>query len=234
LKGAKKMIQTIPKGKDYIVGISLGSTSNDWTALVIVECVETDGHMEYQVVNITRFPIGSTFVDISNKLKLIWNKLRGEKEPYNSRTVAVDVTGASEAVVNLIADSIDIDYEVTITQCAAATRDEKRRQRWSVPKKDLIGALMLVYQAKQFRIADSLQDAETLAREAEKYTQSSNIKISESSDELWREGADDDLLLAWAVMMWAIGKREPSVCIPMPKQEVWNPYDQAMNPYMRR
>jgi len=70
----------------------------------------------------------------------------------------------------------------------------------SVPKRDLIAALVVGFESKTLRIARGLRHVENLEREAQAFT----MKLSASGHDSYnaRSGEHDDLLLALAMPVW--------------------------------
>jgi hypothetical protein len=92
-----------------------------------------------------------------------------------------------------------------VTIATSATSQAKRDPKfgdWTVPKKDLVGALQTLAFSGGLPIARSLKEARTLTQELEhfrtKYTHSANVTY-----EVWRERDHDDLVLAVALASWA-------------------------------
>jgi hypothetical protein len=69
-----------------------------------------------------------------------------------------------------------------------------------VPKKDLVGVLQVLLQAKGLKVAQHLAFAGTLAEELQQF----RMKTAPLTDDVveWRERPHDDLVLAVAVAAW--------------------------------
>jgi hypothetical protein len=92
---------------------------------------------------------------------------------------------------------------VTITGGATASR---RGSRWSVPKRDLIGAAQVALQTKQLKIASALPTAQTLADELAAY----RVTVNEDGRDTYgngREAPNDDLVLALAIGTYVATQR---------------------------
>jgi hypothetical protein len=78
----------------------------------------------------------------------------------------------------------------------------------SVPKRDLIAALVVAFESGRLKIAAGLPHAEALEREAAAFT----MKINASGHDTYnaREGEHDDLLLAVSLPVWHAGRRPPA------------------------
>jgi hypothetical protein len=83
-----------------------------------------------------------------------------------------------------------------------------------VPKKDLVGVLQVLLQARRIAVASTLPAAATLVEELLAF----QVRVTAAAHETfgaWREGRHDDLVLAVAVAAWAGEHMAP------PRYEVW-------------
>jgi hypothetical protein len=124
------------------------------------------------------------------------------------RTLVVDATGVGAPVVDLLrAAKIDCEIvAVAITGGANAGTSQRGLIR-SVPKRDLIVGLQLMFETGQLRIARALRGAEMLHNEL----MGMRVRISASGHDSYgsgREGQHDDLVLALALACWRA--KEPS------------------------
>ena len=84
---------------------------------------------------------------------------------------------------------------VTITGGVTSSRIGSR---WSVPKRDLIGATQVALQTRQLKIASALPTAQTLADELAAY----KVTVSDDGRDSYgngREAPNDDMVLALAI-----------------------------------
>jgi hypothetical protein len=117
----------------------------------------------------------------------------------------VDHTGVGRPVVDLFkAARLGVPiWPVTIATSAmgAARRDEQTGD-WTVPKKDLIGAMTALAHQGRLSVSDQLPEARTFKEELRNF----RMKITAASNltfEAWRENDKDDLVLAVAMVCWA-------------------------------
>ena len=91
--------------------------------------------------------------------------------------------------------------EITITGGDSVNGDWAH---YRVPKRDLVSNVQVLLQEKRLRIASTLAEAETLAKELAEF----EARISPRGHDTygaagdWREGANDDLVLALAMACW--------------------------------
>lgn len=188
--------------KKYIIGMSLGQ-HDQWTALVVIERIKEEGKSAYHVLNAERFTMGSQYQDIARRLKHIWERIGCLDSRQNSRELVIDITGIGESVIRLFKrQGIRVKKEVIIVNGKKASRDEKTGQ-WNVPKKDLVGALQVLFQSGRLKIAEGIPDAQLIIDELVNF-KDDNIKagVDDSIDESWRENPNDDYVLAIAVALW--------------------------------
>ena len=95
---------------------------------------------------------------------------------------------------------------MTITACDDVVEDGSC---FRVPKRDVISTAQVLLQTDRLKIARDLPNAQILLRELQGFRM--NVDLKKTSDSLaWREGANDDLVLALAVGLW-MGERRPGI-----------------------
>ncbi len=113
-------------------------------------------------------------------------------------SLVVDQTGVGRPVVDLFRQARLRLIPVTITGGEKQSRGE---DGYHVPKRNLVSALQIAFQAGKLRIAKDLVEAETLVKELLNF----RAKINSSGRdtyEAWREGMHDDLVLAVSLACW--------------------------------
>jgi hypothetical protein len=143
-------------------------------------------------------PPGSSYAVIVRRVKAI---LTGLREP----TLVLDVTGVGKAAVELFREAELAPYVVTITAADEVTDDF---QNFRVPKRDVISTAQVLLQTDRFKIAKDLPNAQLLLRELQCFRM--NVDLKKTDALAWREGANDDLVLALAVGLW-MGERRPGI-----------------------
>ena len=92
------------------------------------------------------------------------------------------------------------------------TAGDEVTEQWPcfrVPKRDVISTAQVLLQTDRLKIARDLPNAQLLLRELQSFRM--NVDLKRTSDSLaWREGANDDLVLALAVGLW-LGERRPGI-----------------------
>lgn len=216
-----------------MIGLDLGQ-SQDYTALSISErtiletdemvttdedgmIAETFGAVPRRVPVVTpklitridvrhlhRWELHTDYVVMAHEVLDIARKL--PEKPVKPILV-IDHTGVGRGVFDIFQHSgINIPIlAVTITGGQQARFDPDRPWMWSVPKKDLAGAMQVAVQNDRLRIAPGLPLAAVLAREMQAF----RVKITSAANmtyEAWREGDHDDLVLSVALGCWAIAR----------------------------
>lgn len=90
---------------------------------------------------------------------------------------------------------------LTLTGGTVAHADPHAWDDWTVPKREVIGAVAVLLQQQRLRVARALPHAETLVKEAQNF----QWKVSPTGLDqygAWREGQHDDVLLAVAIAAW--------------------------------
>ena len=71
-----------------------------------------------------------------------------------------------------------------------------------MPKRNLVSTVQIALQSGHLKIAEELALAETLRKELSSFRIKVNISTAHDSNEAWREGDHDDLVLATALDCW--------------------------------
>jgi len=80
---------------------------------------------------------------------------------------------------------------------------------YRVPKKDIVSVTQVLLQTGRLKIARALPHAELLARELVNFRSRVTAQTAESQLN-WRDGANDDLVLALAIAAWQ-AERDPGL-----------------------
>lgn len=124
--------------------------------------------------------------------------------------LVIDATGVGQAAIELFKSAGLGPTVVTITAGGEVT------EQWPcfrVPKRDVISTAQVLLQTDRLKIARDLPNAQLLLRELQGFRM--NVDLKKPSDALaWREGANDDLVLAFAVGLW-FGERRPGIPAPI-------------------
>jgi len=187
--------------RDFVLGLDLGQAA-DFTALAVVERMPTG----YSVPFLARTR-GKPYPEIVAKVA---DLVRRPPLASASRLV-VDATGVGRPVLDMIRAAGLDPLAVTIT---AGAKVSGGRRAARVPKRDLVTALLVAFQAGTLKIAASLPHASTLAAELS----AMRVRITAAGTDQygpWREGEHDDLVLALALAVWT-AERTPRLVAHSP------------------
>jgi hypothetical protein len=171
-----------------------------------------NGKPEYRVRYLERPPLGTSYVDVVERILELLESLRDTE-----LVLAVDTTGVGRPVADMLKSRLHKWLEsnrrvrltigwITITGGDSVTKAEGGGLR--VPKRDLASAPLVLMQNKQLKIAQEMPLADTLRKELLNFKVKINISTAHDSYEAWREGDHDDLVLSVALACWA-GERFP-------------------------
>jgi hypothetical protein len=179
-------------GERYTIGLDLGQ-SRDSTAIAVVRKVEEPGHKPvFQVGNLIKLPLGTTYPDIVSYVTefVCRPRFRGKYE------LVIDFTGVGRPVF----DMFRVQGLSPIGVCfTAGTAITNHGFTYSVPKGHLISGLQSILYG-QLKIRDSLPDVPELIKEIEAFqvdfTDTGHMRFNA------RSGAHDDLIMAIAIAVW--------------------------------
>ncbi len=199
-----------------LIGLDLGQ-QNDYTAICVVEATPTIYEMavpgrdpefhlpistvqsyestpvSYAVRHLERMNLGASYPDVVRRIIALLHAID------DAPLLVVDHTGCGRPVVDMIREQGLDPVAVTITGGDAVSHDGPD---FRVPKRDLVGALVVALQNNRLKIARSLPDAETLTAELLNFKVKINVKTAHDSYEAWREGQHDDLVLSVGLAVW--------------------------------
>jgi hypothetical protein len=180
----------------YIAGLDLGQAV-DYTALAILE--QTRNGQEpatYTCRHLERWPLGTSYTQIVADVA----RLTGQA-PIAGGTLVIDGTGCGRPVVDLFRAGEQAGV-VPVMITAGHQVSRALDGYLHVPKRDLVGAMLALANARRFKFARGLR----LAKVAEKELSTFTVKITASANEQfssdWREGQHDDICLALLLAAW--------------------------------
>lgn len=180
----------------YILGLDLGQT-HDYSALTLDE-IRGRGEPDsrHDIRHIQRWPLRTPYPQIVADVAAMTR--RAPLEPAD--TLVIDQTGVGRPVVDMFrAANMAIEMvAVTITGGHQVTRDG---DEWHVPKRDLVSVVQVLIQSGRLKIASGLPEAAILTSELSTF----QTKITVAANDVygaWREGTNDDTVLATALAAW--------------------------------
>jgi hypothetical protein len=184
----------------FFSGIDLGQLT-DYTALAVLERAErVEGGKPvrcYTVRQLKRWPLRTPYPDIVSDVMKAF-----AAAPLSGSVLVVDRTGVGVGVYDYLkkAQPAARLEPVMITGGSATGRTEDGA--WSVPKRELAGALLVLLGTRRLEVVPGLPLAKVLNRELANFKAKVNIATGHESFEAWREKDHDDLVLAVAMACW--------------------------------
>jgi hypothetical protein len=151
------------------------------------------------VRHLERFPLGTPYPKVVERVSKLMHS-----SPLRERrdVLLVDQTGVGAAVVDSLVEAGLDPMAISIHGGDRVTREPHKHNRLRVPKRDLIGAAQVLLQSGRLRIAEGLQEAETLRKELLNFKVKIDPKTAHDSYSHWREQDHDDLVLAVSMAAW--------------------------------
>lgn len=176
---------------------------------IMVPVIEPQMRSRINVTDLSRFPLQTDYVLMAATVKSGIEQLIAQGRPHKPILV-IDHTGVGRGVFDifrhLLRGMVPL-LGVTITGGQKANQDEERPWEWTVPKKDLVGALQIVVQGDRLRVAPALKLAAVFAQEMQNF----RMKVTTSANvtyEAWRDGDHDDIVLSVALACWMAGRMD--------------------------
>jgi hypothetical protein len=215
----------------YVIGLDLGPPAA-FTALAVIERSDSDvadTDPTYAVRHLHRFPPGTSYERVA---KAVFD-LRAT-ETLEDAPVVVDITATGSAVLEAVRAGVS-EWALTAAILTAGHHAECVSGGWSVPKKDLVTGLQLLLQGRRLAIPLALPEADLLTRELGTFRSRASLAVDPAQAE-WREGRDDDLVLAVALGCWHAARLPSPYLDDMPQvicQRFQNPSRYFSQPWSR-
>ena len=190
----------------YVLGLDLGPAAA-FTALAIVEradAADLDTDPAYAVRHLRRFPPGTAYGAVAEAVGGLLGTAALAAGDFGAPPVVADVTAVGTGVLDLLRDR-DPRPAVVPVVVTAGHHAEFGNGTWQVPKKDLVTGLQILLQGRRLAIPAALPEADLLARELGTFRARVSLAANPLAAE-WREGRDDDLVLAVALGCWHAGR----------------------------
>lgn len=192
---------------EHFVGVDLGQRQ-DFTALCVVERLERRydavdrvtwqnfRETTYCLRYLQRVPLGTTYpAVVARVMKLVKNpKMTGGCE------LVVDATGVGGAVLDMLREAWPDGRLVPVT-ITGGKSPVQSGAAWSVPKRDLVVGLQVMFEKGEMRIAGNVPEYGKFLKELG----GMRVKVSASGHDSYgnrRQGEHDDLVLAVAMACW--------------------------------
>jgi hypothetical protein len=147
--------------------------------------------VNFALRHLERIPAGVSYPEIVSRVQSLHGQLQ-------KPVTVLDATGVGKAAVELFRKS---NVYVSVFTLVAGDQVIRDGSNYRIPKRDVISSTQVLLQTGRLKIARSLPHAALLARELVNF----RFKVGQdrSEDVLdWREGPDDDLVLALAIAAW--------------------------------
>lgn len=183
---------TPPTPPSYLVGVDLAQRS-DWTAFAVIEVAVDEMMVLAALERVRHLP----YPDVAELIAETVGAL-----PASPDAVLVDVGGVGRPVTDQL-DRLGVRHH-RVNIHGGQTVGSLDDGTLSVPKRDLVAALVVGFESKRLRIATGLRHASTLEREAAAF----QMKLSASGHDTYnaRSGEHDDTLLATSLPVWWAGR----------------------------
>jgi hypothetical protein len=189
-----------PLTRRYFVGVDLG-LAQQYTAVAALEQTampdpETQDReiRHYAVRHLQRFPLGTPYTEVCARMMTMF-----ASPPLAGTTLIVDQTAVGCPVVQML-------RRAAIPACIRAIAISGGQKATGVgvrlvPRKELVSTLQLLLQERRLKVSPALPEAQTLVRELLNFKAKPRTATEETL-ESWREGPQDDLVLAVALAAW--------------------------------
>src|SRR2546423_4216868 len=184
----------------FIVGVDLGQ-SVDFTAISILERVtaqeQEQGSAGYLLRYLHRPALGTKYPAIVDHVPSLLDR---EPLSRHETPLVVDRTGVGAAVTDMFTQAGVRPRAITIHGGDSVNDADHWNLR--VPKRDLAGTLVALFQTGRLQIAAGLELASTLVAELTNFKIKVDLTTGHDTYEAWREGIHDDLVLSVAMSCW--------------------------------
>lgn len=211
---------------NYVIGVDLGLVY-DYTALAVVERLEiVTEHAfptrvstvdEYRVLYLRRWPHMTPYRQI---VKDVGALMRDKN--LKDAVIALDGTGVGIEVSNLFRRAWQNGDLGTFAPRPYIITGQREVKGLKVPKRELVGKIQTLLEAKRLQASRGIEWADILMRELRTF----QVKVSPTGSDSYesaREADHDDLVLSVALAVWARHARTDPRYLPaspLPVEEV--------------
>ncbi len=193
--------------KEIIIGLDLGQ-KQDYSALSILEYAETGEPVRdlvtyewkrnrvIRLIHMERISLGTSYPGVVERIRKLL-----QMPSLKDCTLVVDATGVGVPVVDLLR-AARLSCRILPVTITGGTGESTNGSGHSVPKRDLITGLQVLFECGKFEMPESMPATEHLVQEL------AGMRAKPSRSGNWRyEGAPDDLALSLALTWWWARKR---------------------------
>lgn len=198
----------------FFLGVDLGQ-AQDPTAMALLEqklvpiANDQINPHKGEVKCITRYhnrflervPLDTPYTDVADRIKVLMHM----PELKDETVLLVDATGVGRPVVDMLRAKGLMPVAITIHGGAELS---VAQDGYHVPKRQLVSALLLLFQSHRLSLSPKLALSQLLAKELQNFTQRISNK-GKDTYEAWRESEHDDLVLALSMAAWYATQSEP-------------------------
>lgn len=184
----------------YVSCLDLGQ-AQEFTALAVLETTEQPEFgrkvKHHAVRHLERFGLGTAYTAVCDRLALLFREA-----PLADSTLALDLTAVGRPVLDLFRKARLRASLKAVTVSGGHKARLDPAGGWLVPKKELVSTLQVLLQSRRLAVAGTLPEAQTLVCELENFRMREPKVFAEDGVEQWRDGPQDDLVLAVAIAAW--------------------------------
>lgn len=187
----------------WFIGLDLGQAS-DFTALAAIERRPRPKQPAELVIQmLERWELGTSYPTIVEDVVALLDKpTRGDASvrPLRGCTLGIDNTGVGAAITDMFGKAKP-PAKLTPVTITAGSKANFEDGTWRVPKADLVAVVNATLQTKRLSWDKRLPFDEILVKELTTFETRLTVAGNETFGS-WREGAQDDLVLAVAIGVW--------------------------------
>jgi hypothetical protein len=210
-------------------GLALGRLA-DFSAVCVLERVEAPppaqpgvGLPHYAVRQLKRWLVGTDYATIVEEVTR-----QMEQTELRYAPLAVDQTGVGRQVVDLLCLA-GLGRRLCPVTLVVGQKPVANTDSFHVRKKELVGRLQVLLQSGRLRVESAVPECRGLLEELVTY-QTKNTPGGSERFGAWREGTNDDLVLAPALAAW-LGEHEVKAdagpAVRSPHLRWWAEYSEA-------
>jgi hypothetical protein len=148
----------------------------------------------YAVRHLQRFPLGTPYTQVCARLVQMFSSA-----PLSGSTLIVDQTVVGRPVVQMLRRA-PINARIRSIAISGGQKATGVGVRL-VPRKELVSTLQVLLQGRRLKVSPALPQAQTLVTELMNFKAKPETATDDTL-ESWRDGPQDDLVLAVAIAAW--------------------------------
>jgi hypothetical protein len=182
-----------------LIGLDLGQAA-DYSALAVLEQSQpAEGPRIYEITDLCRWPLHTDYTEVLRDVADRVTQIARTDRPVE---LVLDAGGCGRPVADMIRKARPPCFFVPVVITGGTHAAHQERGYWSVTKRDLASALMVLVHNNRLKVRRGLPEAQALVKEMRTFRVKVNPVTGHESFASASNKYHDDLVIAVALAAW--------------------------------